>query len=295
MTLKQLEYFLAIAQTSNMTLAAKNLNVSQPPLSYQIKLLEDELGLELFIRSGRSLKITNEGLLLQEKANQILSLVNNTTHQVKNLRDNVRGTIHIGTVTSVCSRVLPERVLQFSSHFPGANFEILEDSSPRIMELLNNGIVDIGIVREPFPLADYEYQILNDPILNDKDSDYFVAMAKSEYFDGVDSDEISVINLKNKPLLIHKRFYDILENACQENGFSMKVSCQIDNIMSLIRWAEAGIGVAIAPFTSSTLVTNPSLSIKKITHPTIQSRAYLIWNKSNSLSYLSRQFIKLFD
>ncbi len=295
MTLKQLEYFTEIAKTNNVTLAAKNLNISQPPLSYQLKLLEEELGLELFIRDGRSMKITKEGLLLQDKANQILSLVHNTAHQVACLKDNVRGTIRIGTVTSVCSRLLPEKVLQFSSHFPDGNFEILEGSSTRIIELLNNGIVDIGIVREPFQISDYQYKLLKDPVLKDKDSDYFVAMANQNFFDGIALNEISVKDLKDKPLLIHKRFYEILEKACQENGFSMRVACQIDNIMSLIRWAEAGIGIAIAPFTSSILVSNSTLCIKKITKPTIQSRVYLIWNKSYSLSYLSRQFIKLFD
>lgn len=295
MTIKQLEYFLAIAQTNNMTLAAKNLNLSQPPLSYQLKQLEEELGTELFIRDGHSLKITSEGLLLQDKAYQILSLIQNTTAQVKNMTDHMHGTITIGSVSSVCSRLLPEKVLEFTRQFPKAGFEILEGSSTRILELLNNNVVDIGIVREPFHLADYDYKLLKDPALKDSENDYFIAMGIPSMFEDITSEEISLADLRDKPLLIHKRFYEILNNACLENQFSMRIACQIDNIMSLIRWAESGIGIGVVPYTSSTLVNNAFLSIKKITKPEIQSNVYMLWNKSGSLSYLSRQFIKLFD
>ena len=101
MTLKQLEYFLAIAEAGHITAAAKNLNISQPPLSLQLKALEDEFGVQLFERDKRNLTITREGLILQERAREIIRLVNETVRDLQNMGAEAKGTIHIGTSVSV--------------------------------------------------------------------------------------------------------------------------------------------------------------------------------------------------
>ena len=108
MTLKQLVYFLKITETGNLTKAAQILHMSQPPLSYQLKLLEDELGVELFVRDARNMHITNEGIYLQDKATQILSLLNKTADEIKKISTTGITNINIGTVTSINHNLLPE-------------------------------------------------------------------------------------------------------------------------------------------------------------------------------------------
>lgn len=111
MTLKQLEYFLAIAEAGHITAAAKNLNISQPPLSLQLKALEDEFGVQLFERDKRNLTITHEGLILQERAREIIRLVNETVRDLQNMGAEAKGTIHIGTIVSVCQQPAARRRL----------------------------------------------------------------------------------------------------------------------------------------------------------------------------------------
>ena len=112
MTLKQLEYFLAIAENGSITKAANSLRISQPPLSLQLKGLEEELGCQLFIRDKKNMIITPKGILLRERAREIMDKVNETLLLMQSANEEERYTIHLGTISSICNRVLPDKVLK---------------------------------------------------------------------------------------------------------------------------------------------------------------------------------------
>ena len=118
MTLKQIVYFLKIAETGSLTKASHILHMSQPPLSYQLKLLEDELGVTLFIRDARNLHITNEGIYFQDKAIQIMSLLEKASGEIKNISSSAVINISIGTVTSMNHRLLPKAVGEYKKKTP---------------------------------------------------------------------------------------------------------------------------------------------------------------------------------
>jgi len=295
MTLKQLEYFLAIADAGHITAAAKNLNISQPPLSLQLKALEDEFGVQLFERDKRNLTITHEGLILQEKARQILDLVNETVHDLQNMGAEAHGTIHIGTIPSVGNSLLPERIMVFNRNHPHVDFQIFEGNSNHIMELLDNNSVDVGIIREPFNTSIYHSIFVKEDLNSDEDSDYFAAIALPSFFEGIDKDTISLAELKGKPLIIHRRYNDLLVNTCRQCGFSPNIICQNSEISSSISWAEAGIGVAIASYSASLQYMNDKVIIKKIVNPSINTKSFLVWRKDMHIANIVKQFTEMFE
>lgn len=118
MTLKQLEYFLEIARLGSVTKAAQVLNISQPPLSLQLKMLEEELGASLFTRTNRGLEITREGALLKERTEAILALLDETTHDIRLSAQNKEYTLRIGSIGSVNNRLLPAMISRFCRDYP---------------------------------------------------------------------------------------------------------------------------------------------------------------------------------
>ena len=296
MTLKQLTYFLKIAETGNLTKAAQLLHMSQPPLSYQLKLLENELGVELFTRDARNMHITNEGIYLQDKATQILSLLSKTAGEIKNISTVGIININIGTVTSINHNLLPKIVSSYKEKYPNAIFNIYDGSSFRIMELLNNNIIDLGILREPFNKDLYSYiQIKAPTILHQDENDYFVAVGKKELFPSPEEETVTLQNISQSPLILHRRFEDLFMSVCKEASVTPNIICRNDNIISSIEWAENGIGIGIMPFTSSLLIRDQNILVKKIISPSFYSNLYIIWNNKAKLPNSIAEFVDLFN
>lgn len=150
MDIKQLKYFYVIAEEGQITSAAKRLHLSQPPLSYQLKNLEDELGVKLVERGSRNIKLTDAGLILYKRAKQILSLTKSTVDELKDFNQGTQGTLSIGTVSSSGASLLDSRLSIFHDKYPFINFEIYEGNTYELLEALTKGIIEIAIVRTPF-------------------------------------------------------------------------------------------------------------------------------------------------
>ncbi len=294
MTLKQLEYFLAIADTGSVTRAAQTLNISQPPLSLQLKALEEELGVQLFSREKKNLVITEAGQLLRERARAILDLVNDSVQDVQNLTTERRTTIHIGTISSVCTRLLPEKILAFTKSYPHVEFQIFEGSTTTIQNHLSERVVELGIIREPFNASAYHTVPIRDNSLGYDAADYFTAVGYPHFFEEPDSPVIGLESLRGKPIITHRRYRDMLVNACRKKGFIPNIVCQNDELASSLSWASSGIGIAIAPYSSALQNSNPKLLVKRIDCPALLSRAFLVWNRGSELNDETRAFIALF-
>ena len=294
MTLKQLEYFLAIAENGSITKAASNLRISQPPLSLQLKGLEEELGCQLFIRDKKNMIITPKGILLRDRAREIIKRVNETILLLQTTGETERCVIHLGTISSISNRVLPDKVLQMKDRYPQVEFVLQEGSTTRILEILAEGEVDFGIVREPFNLGAYNSRPVRDTALGEDSQDYFTAIGKESFFDEPELRVVPLTSLRGKPIIIHRRYCDMFTAACRQQGFVPNIICQNDNIASSLSWAASGIGIAIAPYTSAIQNTDPTLMLKRIDSPAIVSRAHLIWSKTAPLTPEEKFFASLF-
>lgn len=298
MTLKQLSYFLKIAETGNLTKAAQLLHMSQPPLSYQLKSLEEELGVELFIRDARNMQITKEGLYLQDKAMHILSLVDKTSEEIRKLSTHGMISINVGTVSSVNHNLLPDLVNIYKDTYPHAVFNIYDGSSFRILELLNSSVIDLGILREPFPRDSYSYQKIQlvDALPGDQNDSFVAAGIPALFPENIRrASTIALKDLMEQPLIIHRRFEDLFLSKCREiHTKPQNIICRNDNIMSSIDWISSGLGLGIMPYTSSLLITDPQVQVKKITAPSFYSNLYLIWKQGRKLPHFLQEFVNLF-
>ena len=142
MDIKQLVYFIAIVEEGNITRAANKLHMAQPPLSNQLKLLEDELGTKLLERGARKVKLTDSGTILYKRAKNILEITKATAAEIEEFGKGVQGTLRLGTISSSGTALLSSRVIEFNKKYPNIKFEIHEGNTYEILEMINSGIIE---------------------------------------------------------------------------------------------------------------------------------------------------------
>jgi DNA-binding transcriptional LysR family regulator len=286
MDIRQLKYFLAIAEEGQITSAARKLQMAQPPLSQQLKLLEEELGVKLVERGPRSIQLTDAGVILRERAQQILELTDSSTREINDFVKGLRGTLSIGTVSSSAATLLQESLFEFHKVYSGIKFEIHEGNTYRILDLLNKGIVEIGIVRTPFNSANLEcVYARSEPMLAVMTRDY-------DWTAGQPSIEIG--ELKGRPLIIYRRFEQLIRETCLENGFDPEVFCMNDDARTTLLWANAGLGIGIIPKSALGLADNSNLLHKEIRSESLHTRVAAVYIKDKYLSSLASKFIESF-
>lgn len=286
MDIRQLKYFLTIAEEGQITLAAKKLQMAQPPLSQQLKLLEDELGVKLVERGPRHIQLTDAGKILMNRARQILELSDSVVKEINDFSKGLKGTLSIGTVSSSGGVLLNERMSEFHKKYSGIKFEIHEGNTFTLIDLLNKGIIEVGIVRTPFKTLNFECRY-------SKPEPMIAAMSK-EYDWAPGQATISVSELVNKPLIIYRRFEQLLCEVCLEQGFEPEIFCKNDDARATLLWANAGLGIAIVPKSAFELAANRNLLYKEIRSEKLRTRIAAIWVKDRYISSLATKFIESF-
>ena len=144
MDIKQLTYFIAIVEEGNITRAANKLHMAQPPLSNQLKLLEDELGTKLLERGARKVSLTDAGKILYKRAKHIVEITKATIIEIEEFGKGVQGTLRLGTISSSGTALLSSRVIEFNKKYPNIKFEIHEGNTYEVLEMINSGIIEVG-------------------------------------------------------------------------------------------------------------------------------------------------------
>lgn len=157
MELRVLKYFLMVAREENITKAAIRLHMTQPTLSRQLIQLEGELGVKLFHRSKHSIILTEEGLLLKRRAQEILSLVEKTKEEFIQNEEELAGEIAIGCGETQNMSYLSEKMYQFRKQYPLVSFQIYSADADDIKERIEQGILDIGLLMEPVDISKYDF------------------------------------------------------------------------------------------------------------------------------------------
>ena len=157
MELRVLRYFLAAARESNITRAARSLHVSQPTLSRQLKDLEEELGRKLFVRSNYSIKLTEEGILLRKRAEEILEMVDKTTEEFKALDEVNSGDIHIGCAESEGIQHFVRVAKKLHQQYPGIRYPFYSSGTEAVYEKLDKGLLDMAIIVQEADPSRYHY------------------------------------------------------------------------------------------------------------------------------------------
>lgn len=280
--------FLTIIEAGSINAAAQRLHIAQPPLSRQMKQLENRLGVKLFERGKRTVTLTEAGRLLQNRAGQILGLIGNTVKEMQELEAGTQGKLCIGTVTSSGATLLPQVIRQFRTRYPAVTFQLWEGETTRVIELINAGSVEIGMVRYPFDTALYDsLKLPNEPLV--------VAVHRSRRQTwSCHREEIELGELAGKPLMIHRKYEATILEHAEKAGFKPEIVCMSDDVMSILTWADADIGVAIVPRAAIGLIPSVNLEFLTIVEPCLETTAAVIWLKKRILTAAARNFLGVF-
>ncbi len=157
MEIRVLQYFLEIAREGNMSRAAETLHVSQPTLSKQIKNLEMELGKKLFRRGSTSVSLTDEGMLLRKRAEDILEMVDKTMYEFSELDNITGGEIYIGCAESHLIKYLAQTIKKFKKNYPLFRYHLTSGNTEQVIERLDKGLIDFAVIVESPNLEKYNY------------------------------------------------------------------------------------------------------------------------------------------
>lgn len=285
MDLQRLEYFVTIVDTGNITAAAKMLHMSQPPLSNQMKLLEKELELKLFERGARHIKLTEAGKILYDKAIILLELSKSTLQELDSYKKGITGTLKIGIASSIGNIFLKKWVLAFYKNNPDIRYEIIEANTYQLLEQLKANNLDLAVVRTPFPLSSFKsINLLEESI---------VAIGHKKYFiQDNNSDTIELSKLCKMPILLYRRWEDILNTYLKEKNLEWEIFCKNDDARTTLMWVNEGLGVGIVPESAAAYANTNNTIIKKISDLSLPTSIAVVYNPNTYQSNAAKQFLK---
>lgn len=157
MEIRVLRYFLTVVREESITRAAEALHITQPTLSRQLAQMEEELGVKLFVRGKRKITLTNHGLLLRRRAEEILDLVDKTEKELAAQDENVEGEVSIGCGDLAAVQLLPPLIQEFHRKHPYVKFELYTATADHVRDRMDRGLTDLGILLEPVTIDKYDF------------------------------------------------------------------------------------------------------------------------------------------
>lgn len=161
MEIRVLRYFLTVVREESITKASEVLHITQPTLSRQLAQMEEEIGVKLFDRGSRKIKLTNEGILLRRRAEEILQLVDKTEKELVEQEEQVEGKISIGCGEIASVQLLPKLFREFHQKYPRVTFDIFTATADLVKDQMDKGLLDIGLLLEPVDMEKYDFIRMN--------------------------------------------------------------------------------------------------------------------------------------
>ena len=284
MELRVLQYFLAVAREQNISAAAQSLHLTQPTLSRQLRELDEELGKQLMIRGNRKITLTEDGLLLRKRAEEILDLVGRTEKELTQSAETVSGDIYIGTGETDGVRQIARTAQQIQKCYPGVRFHIASGDAADVCERLDKGLLDFGILLGDIDKMKYHYMEL--PM---KDT-WGVLMRRSSPL--AEKDAVSPQDLWDKPLILSRQVDNKggLYRWLQKEPSELHTVATYNLIYNASLMVDEGMGYA---FTLDKLVntTGSNLCFRPL-KPKFELGMYLVWKKSQIFSRAAELFLE---
>lgn len=290
MEIRVLRYFLAIAREGSITNAANLLHVTQPTLSRQIHDLEDELGQKLFVRKSHSMILTDEGMILKKRAQEIISLVDKTEAEFFTMENIVSGDIYIGSGETEAIKPVAGIARELRKKYPRIRYHLYSGNSEDVTERLDRGLLDFGILIQPADISKYDY--INIPL---KDT-WGVLMRKDSPM--AEKESIRKEDLIGVPLILSRQ---VLSGERQGNEFlkwfgddfdKLDIVTTFNLVYNAAIMVEAGMGYAVTIDKIANTSEESSLCFRPLT-PELSSGLNIIWRKNPVFSSAAEMFLKM--
>lgn len=284
MEIRILRYFLEIAREENMTRAAEILHVSQPTLSKQMKELEQELGKKLFRRGSTSMKLTDEGMLLRRRAEDILDMVDKTTAEFMALDEINGGDVYIGCAESYQIRYLAQAIKEFRKQYPLMQYHLLSGNTENVAERLDKGLLDFAVIVEPPNLSKYNYIEIPGA------DTWGVVMRKDSPLAG--KEKIFVEDLYGLPLICSDQAMKVdIPRWCGEKADNLTLSGTLNLAYNGSVFVKEDLGYMLSFDKLSDTGSDSELCFRPL-EPPLETKMYIIWKKYQVFSPIADLLLK---
>jgi DNA-binding transcriptional LysR family regulator len=287
MELRHLRYFITVAEELHFGRAAQRLHIAQPPLSQQIRQLEEELGVVLFHRTKRSVQLTDAGQVFLEEAKQVLIQAAQAVQAAQRASRGEIGQLVVSFVSSAAYNVLPKILQAFRARFPEVNLALHELTTDKQLQGLRDGWIDVGFLRPP---------IEDDTLSLATIFKESLVVALPEIHPLSRQPQVPLKALINEFFILFPRplgpkLYDQIVGLCQQAGFSPNVVQEAIQMQTIVSLVAAEIGIALVPASVQNLQRR-GVIYKAIQEATPKAEIAVIW-RSNDLSSVLHQFLSV--
>lgn len=292
MEFRQIKYFMEVARREHVTDAANALHIAQSAVSRQIFNLEEELGVALFIREGRTVRLTRIGKVFFTRMEKAMNVMDDAAQIVQEYTDPQKGMVYIGFPTSLASYILPTVIYNFRKEYPEAQIKLHQGSYKELVDAVKRGDIDIALLG---PLPTVHEKIKSTPLFTEE----IVALLPTSH-PLANRSSLELSELQNDPFILFPEGFvlrDVIMEGCLQRGFKPKIAFEGMDMDAVKGLVSAGLGVTLIP--EVTLVDClPRSTVKvKVTDPELQRTVGVTIPKDRSLlptEQLFYEFIKAF-
>ena len=280
MDIRIMEYYLAVTREGNISGAAEALHVSQPALSRQMKDLEEELGVTLFERGSRRIRLTEEGMILRKRAEEMVHLMQMTQSEISGVHEHLRGEVHIGAGESKAFHYLSRAAGEMGKEHPDVRFHVASGDTRDLMGQLENGLIDCALIFTEFDRT--VYQALTLP-----EEDRFGVLLRKDHR-LVQKEQLTIRDLRGEPVFISRASEDMVRGDSSLSD--LKIAGTYNLIYNASLLVEDGAGLALG-FEGLVNTTGDSpLTFRPLT-PAIRTVGSVIWKKYQVLTPAVQMFL----
>ncbi len=285
MDIRVLQYFLAVAREESITKAAQSLRMTQPPLSRQLKDLEEELGKQLLIRGSKKVTLTEDGMLLRKRAEELVALMEKTKAELASSNENISGDIYIGCGETESISFLAQAAQDLQVKHPLIHYHIYSGDAERVIEKLDKGLIDFGLLVGEADISKYDYLRLPQKDL------WGVLMRKDSPL--ADKKTICAEDLWNKPLIVSHQTSISTEmfRWLRADISKLNIVATYDLIYNAAQFVKKGFGYVITLDRLINTTGDSNLCFKPL-FPTLEAELYIVWKKYQVLSRASSTFLR---
>ncbi len=283
MEIRTLRYFLAIAREENMTKAAEILHVTQPTLSKTLRALEDELGKKLFTRHSFSISLTEEGMLLRDRAESLVTMADKIETEFLSLDDITGGALYLGLAESYQIRYLAREIRRLKSVYPGLNYHITSGDTEQVTEKLDKGLLDFAVVCDTPDARKYEYLPFPEPDIWGVVMPCEASLAKKE--------AVTVDDLVGLPLFSSEQGWENdIAKWCGERIHDLHLEGSFQLAYNASVFVKEGLGYQLT-FAGLVNTTEDSGLVFRPLIPKLETKLFLIWNKYQTFTPIAERFL----